>query len=73
MTISSWNKLEWLEKKLLDDFEIKDLGALKYWLGMEIFRFKVCLSLNINIYLIYETMFLGYKATETPIETNLEL
>jgi hypothetical protein len=50
-----------------------DSGALKYWLGMEIFRFKVYLSLNINMYLIYETILLGYNATKTPIETNLEL
>ena len=33
-------KLKRLEKKLVDNFEIRDLGALKYFLGMEFAKSK---------------------------------
>ena len=34
------NELEKLKKDIVCDFEIKDLGALKYFLGMEFARSK---------------------------------
>jgi hypothetical protein len=47
-------ELERLKKKLDNDFEINDLGALKYLLECNFPDLrKVYLSLNINMYLIY--------------------
>lgn len=57
MAMSSWNNLT---KKLVDDFEIINLGALKYFLGIGLARSK-------------EGIYVGYKAAETPIEASLKL
>ena len=69
-------KLERLKKKLVDDFEIKDLSASKYFLGMEFSRSKEGIFVNQCKYvldLLRKTGLLGCKAAETPIEANLKL
>ena len=69
-------ELERLKKKLVDDFEIKDLGALKYFLGMEFTRFNEGIFVNQRKYvldLLCETGLLGCKQAKTPIEANLKL
>ncbi|XP_059654624.1 pentatricopeptide repeat-containing protein At3g06920-like [Cornus florida] len=69
-------ELERLKKRLAADFEIKDLGALKYFLGMEFARSKEGIFVNQRKYvldLLSETGLLGYKPAETPIEPNLKL
>lgn len=65
-----------LREKMARDFEIKDLGVLKYFLGMEFARSKEGIFVNQRKYildLLKETGFLGCKAAETPIEVNLKL
>lgn len=39
-------ELEALKKKLAEEFEIKDLGSLKYFLGMEFARSKEGIFVN---------------------------
>jgi acid phosphatase class B len=45
-------KLKRLEKKLVDNFEIRDLGALKYFLGMEFARSKKSIFVDQHKYLL---------------------
>ncbi|GMP88706.1 hypothetical protein CsSME_00040591 [Camellia sinensis var. sinensis] len=65
-----------LKEKLAKEFHIKDLGALKYFLGMEFARSKEGIFVNQRKYvldLLGETGMLGCKMVETPIEPNLKL
>ncbi|KAH9649138.1 hypothetical protein KPL70_025878 [Citrus sinensis] len=65
-----------LKEKMARDFEIKDLGVLKYFLGMEFTRSKEGIFVNQRKYildLLKETGLLGCKAVETPMEDNLKL
>ena len=67
---------ERLKRVLASDFEIKDLGGLKYFLGMEFSRSKRGIFVSQRKYvldLLSETGLLGCKAAETPIEHNLKL
>lgn len=69
-------ELERLKKKLADDFKIKVLSTLKYFLGMEFARSKEGIFFNQCKYILYllsEIGLLGCKVTETPIEHNLKL
>ena len=69
-------KLERLKKALTREFDIKDLGPLRYFFGMEFARSKKgsFISQRKNkLDLLSETGLLGCKATETPIEPNLKL
>lgn len=76
LTSDDIEKLARLKRKLAEDFEIKDMGALKYFLGMEFARSKEGIFVNQRKYILDslgETGLLGCKATETPVETNLKL
>ena len=56
--------LTFVKKKLVDDFQIKDLGTLKYFLGMEFFKSKSGILVNQKKYtlgLLQETGLLGCK------------
>ena len=46
MTGDDIEELGRLKKKLVAAFEIKDLGTLKYFLGMEFARFKEGIFVN---------------------------
>ena len=70
------NEIIQLKKKMGFDFEIKDLGILKYFLRMEIARSRegiLVFQRKYNIDLLAETGMLGCRPTDTPIEFNAKL
>ncbi|RVW73427.1 Retrovirus-related Pol polyprotein from transposon TNT 1-94 [Vitis vinifera] len=69
-------KIDLLKKLLTKEFEIKDLGNLKYFLGMEIARSKKGIAVSQRKYvldLLNETGMLGCKSAETPMDTTVKL
>ena len=59
-----------------DEFEIKDLGNLKYFLGMEVARSREGISVSQQKYtidLLKETSKTGCRPADTPIECNAKL
>ncbi|RVW74918.1 Retrovirus-related Pol polyprotein from transposon TNT 1-94 [Vitis vinifera] len=65
----------WFER-FTKEFEIKDLGNLKYFLGMEIARSKKGIAVSQRKYvldLLNETGMLGCKPAETPMDTTVKL
>ncbi|KAJ4721114.1 Retrovirus-related Pol polyprotein from transposon TNT 1-94 [Melia azedarach] len=65
-----------LKEELNKEFEIKDLGNLGYFLGIEVARSRKGIFLSQRKYvtdLLKETGMLGCKAVGTPIEVNHKL
>ena len=64
-------------KHLLDiKFGLKDLGSLKYFLGLEVARSDKGINLNQRKYcleILQDIGFLGFKPLRTPMEQNLHL
>lgn len=52
------------------EFEVKDLGALKYFLGMEIARNKNGISVSQRKYTLDLLGMIGCKPNKTPIESG---
>ena len=76
LTEDDCEQLENLKKFLVKDFEIKDLGNLKYFHNMEFTRSKEGIVVSQKKYvldLLKETGMMGCKPTETPMEPNLKL
>ena len=73
LTGDDCNELEKLKGKLAEEFETKDLGALKYFLGMEFARSKEDNQRKYILDLLYETGMLGCQPSKTPIELNVKL
>ena len=70
------DKIDLLKKLLSKEFEIKDLGNLKYFLGMEIARSKKGIAVSQRKYvldLLNETGMLGCKSAETPMDSTVKL
>jgi hypothetical protein len=65
-----------LKHRLANEFQIKDLGTLKYFLGIEVARSKHGIFISQRKYIIdllKETGMLGCKATDNPVEVNVKL
>ena len=64
-------------KQLLDTkFVLKDLGSLKYFLGLEVARNEKGISLNQRKYaleILEDTGLMGCKPAKTPMEQNLRI
>ena len=64
-------------KKVLDDrFGLKNLGSLRYFLGLEVVKTDAGISLNQQKYaleILKDTGFLGSKLVKFPMEKNLRL
>jgi len=61
---------------LANEFDIKDLGSLKYFLGIEVARSKHGIFISQRKYildLLKETGMLKCKATDNPVEVNVKL
>ncbi|GMI96958.1 hypothetical protein HRI_003365100 [Hibiscus trionum] len=69
-------EIERLKEFLSLEFQLKDLGNLRYFLGMEVARSKAGISISQKKYvldLLSEVGLLGCKPAETPMEPNLKL
>jgi len=65
--------MERLKRNLATEFEIKDLGSLKYFLGMEVARSKKGISVSQRKYvldLLQETGMSGCRTVDTPVDPN---
>ena len=72
LTGNDLEKIMRLKKYLATEFKIKDLGALKFFLGIELARSKhgILFPKENVIDLLEEIGMLGSKAVDTPMEPN---
>ncbi|KAA0055419.1 Retrovirus-related Pol polyprotein from transposon TNT 1-94 [Cucumis melo var. makuwa] len=76
LTGDNQTEISQLKQRMGDEYEIKDLGNLKYFLGMEVSRSKEGISVSQRKYildLLTETGMLGCRPVDTPIEFNCKL
>ncbi|KAH9696724.1 reverse transcriptase Ty1/copia-type domain-containing protein [Citrus sinensis] len=69
-------ELQKLKKQLAQEFEVKDLGNLKYFLGMEVARSKKGIVVSQRKYtldLLKETGMIGCKPVNTPMDPYKKL
>ena len=65
-----------VKKGLASEFEMKDLGKLRFFLGMEVARNKTGISISQRkniLDLLEETGMLGCKLVETPMDPTMRL
>ncbi|RVW66606.1 Retrovirus-related Pol polyprotein from transposon RE1 [Vitis vinifera] len=73
LTGDNTGKVERLKKVLATKFEVKDLGQIRYFLGMEVARSRKGISISQRKYvldLLTETDMLGCKPNNTPIKAR---
>ena len=65
-----------MKKFLAKEFEVKDLGPLKYFLGMEVARSKKGIVIShwkYTLDLLKETCMLGCKLADTPMDSTKKI
>ena|SRR5436190_1871208 len=73
LTRDETEEISSLKQKLANEFEIKDLGALKYFLGIEVARSPHGIFLSQQKYvlnLLKDTRMLGCRPATTPVDPN---
>ena len=73
ITGNDMNEINQLKQRLALEFELKDLGNLRYFLGMEVARSEKDIVLSQRKYvldLLKETRMLNCKPMSTPMEPN---
>ncbi|KAA0038379.1 Retrovirus-related Pol polyprotein from transposon TNT 1-94 [Cucumis melo var. makuwa] len=75
LPLSSPKEISQLKQRMGNEFEIKDLGNLKYFLGMEVARSKEGISVSQRNYTLdlTEIGMLGCHPVDSPIEFNCKL
>jgi hypothetical protein len=76
LTGDNVTEMDRLKKSLALEFEIKDLGSLRYFLGMEVARSKRGIIVSQRKYildLLKETGMSGCRPADTPIDPNQKL
>lgn len=76
ITDNSSKMIHELKDSLHNRFKMKDLGNLKYFLGIEVMRSKTGILLNQRKYaieLISDTGLSGAKPVSTPLKANVKL
>ncbi|KAL5758013.1 hypothetical protein ACOSP7_020624 [Xanthoceras sorbifolium] len=76
MTGNSEEEIQKLKSFLAKEFEIKDLGSMKYFLGMEVARSKAGICINQRKYildLLKETGMTACKPADTPMDYTTKL
>jgi len=76
LTGDDYGGLEQLKEKLAKEFEIKDLGEMRYFLGMEVARSRKGIVVSQRKYildLLKDTGMSGCRPAETPIDPNQKL
>ena len=69
-------EIQQIKKQLATEFEMKDLGNLRYFLGMEVARNQTGVSISQRKYtldLLKETGMMGVKPVDTPMDANVKL
>lgn len=65
-----------LKSHLNNEFEVKDLGTLRYFLGLEVVHSKKGIFISQRKYvldLLIETRLLGARPVDSPLEVNHEI
>ncbi|TYK05749.1 Cysteine-rich RLK (receptor-like protein kinase) 8 [Cucumis melo var. makuwa] len=76
LTGDDQTEISQLKQRMGDEFKIKDLGNLKYFLRMEVAKSKECIFMSqkkCTLDLLTETGMLGCHPVDTPIEFNCKL
>lgn len=76
VTIDDCEEIDKLKKMLATEFELKDLGKLRYFLGIEMTRSFISQILDerkCTLYLLKEMRNLRCRLVRTPIEANHKL
>jgi len=76
LTGNNEEEIRRLKLLLSKEFEIKDLGLLRFFLGMEVARSSKGISVSQRKYvldLLKETGMIGCKPVETPMDPNTKL
>ena len=73
LTRDNTGEVERLKKVLATEFEVKDLGQMQYFLGIEVTKSKKGISISHRKYvldLLTETSMLGCKPSNIPIKAR---